>query len=289
LWHEHERLFYFETPLQRRLLLATRRRKAMAKLRITIEGRPGSVSLSTFRAAVDRMEKLLGELETSIGGDTGSDLRWVITDLSLGSLVVEIDSQAPPDRPQLGPEVARAAVAGIEQIEKEGTTPPYFTERALRRARDLIRLVGHDGVQGLTLTADGQSVEISHLAAPRINALLKVKRSAIGSVEGWLETISVHGQDRFIIYHSGTGKSIECIIRSPQQLARAKEGFGRRVNVAGIVYSNARGEPMRVDVESIRIFPDDHDLPTIAELSGSDPNFTGGLSTDEFIRSIRGE
>ena len=28
-------------------------------------------------------------------------------------------------------------------------------------------------------------------------------------------------------------------------------------------------------------------LPTVAEFSGSDPNLTGGLSTDEYIRSIR--
>lgn len=27
--------------------------------------------------------------------------------------------------------------------------------------------------------------------------------------------------------------------------------------------------------------------PTVAELTGSDPNFTGSLSTDEYIRSIR--
>ena len=28
-------------------------------------------------------------------------------------------------------------------------------------------------------------------------------------------------------------------------------------------------------------------LPTVAELTGSDPDFTGGLSTEEYIRSIR--
>lgn len=32
----------------------------------------------------------------------------------------------------------------------------------------------------------------------------------------------------------------------------------------------------------------DATLPTIAELSGSDPNFTGGLSTKEYMDEIRG-
>ena len=47
------------------------------------------------------------------------------------------------------------------------------------------------------------------------------------------------------------------------------------------------GEPLRVEVERIRALRPREELPSIEELSGSDPDFTGGMSTEEYLRSIR--
>jgi hypothetical protein len=76
-------------------------------------------------------------------------------------------------------------------------------------------------------------------------------------------------------------------MRADALLATAKEVMGRRVNVAGVIYRNGRGEPMRVDVRGIRTLGRDDELPTIDQIGGSDPDFTGDLSTDEYIWSIR--
>jgi hypothetical protein len=44
---------------------------------------------------------------------------------------------------------------------------------------------------------------------------------------------------------------------------------------------------MRVDVHHLRVLRPDSELPTIESLTGSRPNFTGDLSTEEYLREIR--
>jgi hypothetical protein len=60
------------------------------------------------------------------------------------------------------------------------------------------------------------------------------------------------------------------------------------VNVAGVVQYNLRGEPARVKVEQIRVLRKREELPTPGPLTGVDPSFTGDLSTEEYLRTIRG-
>jgi hypothetical protein len=117
---------------------------------------------------------------------------------------------------------------------------------------------------------------------------MRVQGSEFGSVEGKLETVSVHGKPRYVVYHGRTGKAVTCKIDGQQRLQGAIDLMGRRVNVAGRIHYNARGEPLRIDDGDIRPLRDDSQLPTTAELTGSDPNLTGKLSTAEYLEIIRG-
>ncbi len=55
----------------------------------------------------------------------------------------------------------------------------------------------------------------------------------------------------------------------------------------GLISINVKNEPLKVSVGSIRVLGEGKRLPLASELTGSDPEFTGDLSTDEYIRSIR--
>lgn len=114
------------------------------------------------------------------------------------------------------------------------------------------------------------------------------RQRSVGSVEGRLAMISIQGRSRFIVYHALTHKAVTCKFEAEKWLTKVKDALGRRVSVQGIVHFNAKREPVRVDVESLRILREKDELPTIAELSGSQPDLTGDSPTDEFIRSIRG-
>ena len=58
--------------------------------------------------------------------------------------------------------------------------------------------------------------------------------------------------------------------------------------MAGRVHYNAKGEPLRVDDGDIRPLRDSGELPSTSELTGSDPEYTGKLSTAAYLESIRG-
>jgi len=74
-------------------------------------------------------------------------------------------------------------------------------------------------------------------------------------------------------------------------MEKVKKFLGARVQVSGIVSRNEKGEPVRVLLEKetdLKIFGFDLKILPFKKLGGSDPDFTGDLSTEEFIRKIRG-
>jgi len=74
-------------------------------------------------------------------------------------------------------------------------------------------------------------------------------------------------------------------------LEKIKASLGRRVRVRGLISRNLRSEPRQVMLyraEDLEIFGEDLKVLPFRSLGGSDPDFTGDLSTEEFIRRIRG-
>jgi hypothetical protein len=68
---------------------------------------------------------------------------------------------------------------------------------------------------------------------------------------------------------------------------QAISNLGRRVIVSGIVSYNAVGEPVKVEVDRLRVLKEEKELPTIVEMLGMTPDITGDLSTEEHIRQLR--
>ena len=230
---------------------------------------------------------MLEDLDSAISGESRGTLDWVISDLSMGSLVVELKSISRLEDRNVGPRVAVEFVRGLYQIEHEGTTPAYLSESGMQSARHLLKTFGKNGASGLVVAYQTERVELSARATANIDPLLKATARSIGSVEGRLETISVHRKPKFIIYHDRTRKAVTCRFDLDKWLEKVKEFLGQRVNVTGVIHSNSRGEPLRVELEHIRPLRENSSLPSTAELGGSDPDFTGPLTTEEFIRSIR--
>ena len=148
-------------------------------------------------------------------------------------------------------------------------------------------MIHRNGAKGFSATDYERKVDVSEKASKTINDLLPVVRDSIGSVEGRLEEISIHRRKKFVVYHAVTKKAVNCLFHDDALLDRVIAALGERVVVIGNVFSNAKAEPVRIDVIEFQLLDSSRRIPTTAELTGSDPNFTGDLSTDEFIRRIR--
>jgi len=260
----------------------------MATLKFEVKGQLGSITLRGFLTAVESALRMLGDYDAAISGKADGTLDWIITDVSTGSLKIATQSRSRLEDKNYGPEVAARFIDGWSSIERQGITPAYLSELGMKRARQLTRLIGREGMTGFVAASSSKAVEITSQASANIDQLLKVRHCSIGSVEGKLETISIHGKSRFIIYHSRTGKAVTCRVGRDRPAAMIDtEMLGRRVVASGTVCSNIKGEPLRVDADNIKVLRHKEELPPTSALSGIDPNFTGDLSTEEYIRSLR--
>ena len=261
----------------------------MARLRFQIQGELGNITLAGFMRQLDDHLRMLRDYDLAISREKKASVEWLITNVSTGSLVVETEPRSLLADRNFGPEVAKVYVNGWARIEHEGMSPAYLTEPGMKAARRIVRRIGKDGIEGIVVAGPEQSVTISPKASAHMDQLISVKYRSLGSAEGTLETISIHGGSRFTIYHSRTKKAIRCDIPATEStlLDHAKEALGRRVYASGRLERNARGEPIRIKAERIRILRERQELPTIAELGGKYPDFTGGLTSEEYVRRMR--
>lgn len=260
----------------------------MASVRLEIKGQPESISLRSFLAAVNSLSRVLSDLDAAVSGEPRGSLDWVVSRLGMGSLEVDVTSRPRGEEKNVGSEVAHVFVSGLQLIEQRGLTPPFFSEASLDQTRRLLKQIGRDGTAGFVVTDFVDTVEISGQATANVDLLLTVRRRSLGSVEGRLEMISLHKRPRFVVYHALTQKAVTCRFEPDRWLTIVKGALGRRVVVSGVVQSNAKGEPLRIELDDIRILRTRAEIPPAARLGGAAPGYTGELTTSAFIKHVRG-
>lgn len=261
----------------------------MSSLTFKLDGAPGTIGMHAFVVAVTKWQEILKDLDIAISGVTGGSLRWVVTDLKEGSLLVGTESYSRlPDKNFSG-EVVHALIGGMRILETEGTTPPYLSEQGIGFTKSMLKLIGDNGVSGIEILNHSDSVKLTAQASANVDLLLPVRYVSIGSVEGRLEQINVHTRTpRFTVYHHRTRKAVACAF--PREMLDEIKGFlGEPVVVQGRIQHNAKHEPLRIELESIRPLRTRTELPALSLIRGIDPTFTGDMTSAEFLRSVNGE
>ena len=117
----------------------------------------------------------------------------------------------------------------------------------------------------------------------------EIHHKSIGAVEGRLELASLPGEGRcFNVCHGVTGVAVKCEL--PREMENELvPNLGSIVTVSGLVSYNATGEPISVAVDRIRAFEEENTLPSIHDMIGLAPDITGELTTEEYIRELRGD
>lgn len=260
----------------------------MATLRFQVHGELGNITLSGFLSQVQDHLEMLREYDCAISHESGATLEWLITNVSAGSLILDTESRSKMPEKDFGQGVISAYFTGWSHIEREGTSPPYLSEAGMNAARRIVQRIGKEGMTGVEISSTDRRITLTERAFDNMDWLASETDKSPGSVEGTLETVSIHRGSRFTIYHSRTKKAIRCDIpQGSDLLDHAKEALGSRVLIGGILHTNATGEPTRIAAETLRILRERHELPSIASLSGKYPDFTGDLTTNDFIRNIR--
>ncbi|HEX5245513.1 MAG TPA: hypothetical protein VFW41_00135 [Gaiellaceae bacterium] len=267
----------------------------MSRLRLTIQGEHGQITLASFVGILTRANLILSGLDSAISENPKGALEWYIADLKVGSAEAIIESRAiapEVDAERLGTMVSANFVSGLDVIEREAQMPPYFSDQDLGRVKAIAKLLKRTDSEGLEAahlngsTTPLEQTTVRQDAAEKVALILRPQFKGVGSVVGKLEVISVHGPAKFNVYDVLTKKAVSCRFEREKQDEIAA-ALGRRVVVTGIVHRNAHGDPVKVEKPELRILPDGIEPPSARDLIGLVPDMTGALSAEEYIRKLR--
>lgn len=261
----------------------------MTTIQLRVHGLPGDISLWTLAVTAGSTRALLERIDAAISHEKTGSLDWHISDLRMGSIVVALKSEPRRTDINVGPQVAGAFVDAFAAVELRNEVPAFIDERGIVELKRLIGVIGRNGASGIDVEGADRKVEVTAQGQANLRTMLRPVYRSLGSVEGRIETISIHRRQRFVVYQSRTHKAVTCYVPTdqPELMKAAADAIGRRANIAGTVHSNRAGEPLKVDVQDIRVLRDRAELPDPMKLGGSDPDFTGKQSSVEYVRSMR--
>ena len=152
----------------------------------------------------------------------------------------------------------------------------------------LYRTPVRKGVLRVSIKSETDVVKINKNVKTPIDAAVPSEAESIGTVEGRLEFLNIHGGGNlFRIYSPIPPEKVDCFF-SPDKIEQAREAVGRKIRVLGkLTYPKGENFPRSVKVVSIELLPEDDDLPSLGDLRGIAPDITGDLSSEEFVRNLR--
>ena len=108
---------------------------------------------------------------------------------------------------------------------------------------------------------------------------------ALGSLIGRLGRSSAQNGSAFCVHDRQTGWATP--VTCDAELRRTLTGaLGETVIASGELWRDAQGKPQRLKLAKLVVIDRDG-LPSVADVSGIAPDFTGGLSSEDYVRQIR--
>lgn len=116
---------------------------------------------------------------------------------------------------------------------------------------------------------------------------LSVQRRSLGSVIGRLDSISVHKRRLAGVWDSITGLRVE-VTFTDNQVQEIKNALGKRVEIFGLITRDFNDNPLKIKMRELEVLPDVGESPSMDSIYGMDPDFTGGRSSVDYVREMRG-
>ena len=247
---------------------------------------------------------MLEAVEKTVSDDSTNQIVWRITDAERQNpLSFELTPYAVnpaifvDDRAE---EVERVALEGLVALTRGITRPPYFTDDALSKARKIHARV-RNGLVGTVVSADGVDnlppVVIDPDTAWTVERVFEAAKPAevpyrsLGSVEGFVARAELDGHGRAVLRFKSRldGTEIKALasgkaLRQIESMRLAEVWEGVRVRVYGTIHHKSLSAIDHIDADFVEVLGRTR-LPGIDDIV--DPNFTGGLSTEEYLAELR--
>jgi hypothetical protein len=249
-------------------------------------GEGTTIELADFWRATGNFLGLLQEVDSSVAHRKNGNLRWRITTLrDTPSPLIGVTPFLRRALTDISEKVEREIITNIVSITERGERNNYLSDAALTRVEKLAKTAPKMGPSTIYTTSD-ESIKLTTVVTVQtLNQVkdLTVPRSiSFGTVTGNLDTISVHNGLEFRVWDEETKRPVRCYLDSSLR-SRAMERLGMKVLVTGMVKADRYGRPLSMQVETFDLVSPPAELPTIEEMRGLIPDFTGGLSLEDFF------
>jgi|GEM_PF-2319574 hypothetical protein len=210
----------------------------------------------------------LHELGKSMADTTRDPVEWVVRSVHASSLDFALDTEALSDRtpPDLPPAIKRAASLGLRVLHSGAERPEFYTDRVLEAACEFASLA--DEEMPIRVGNAAGALSITPIIKTHIEEILVAPITAIGTVEGKLESVTVHDRRVFNIFDPLTRERIECHFAHRIKVEDIARAIERRVLVTGEIRYRDSGEIASVKAEDLAVIPLDADLPTADDVRG---------------------
>ncbi|HLG68915.1 MAG TPA: hypothetical protein VK009_00680 [Chloroflexota bacterium] len=244
-------------------------------------GEIGVVPLPLFLNAVADVQRLLIDVAYAVTRDKYKG-RWIVTNLHSSAPTVTLRATSE------GPETMDTLSAGLQSVVSgEAKEPPIgFTVDALADLKKMHRLFwGKERAQRLVFSRDGSEIAaINRNINRQVEQILRQTYTVLGSLEGTLEAVNLHGRPVSTLWDRLSGAPVRCYF--PRTLTQlVKDHLEKRVLVRGEVRYFRSGIPQYVNVWEIRDRTPDESRPKGD--FGSIPDLTGGVDAVEYVRAMR--
>ena len=253
------------------------------------EGDDGHVDLKTFLKKLDVVQSALSKIDRCVYGTNQPSTRFLVTDLTHSSPAVL----------QIEPRYKGQHIDRTEEVVKRfdevvgAATRGEIPENVDYSLLELLQPLG-PGVKNTpistTVVVGNTDYDIDKTFSLNIANALERGETCIGSVEGPLEQINLHGKVKhFTIYPKIGPSKVKC--NFPEELHdEAINSIEKNVAVTGKLYYRPRSPyPHKIDVQFLDVNPKDEDLPDFNDLLGIAPATDGVLPSEEAIREVRDE
>ena len=228
---------------------------------------------------------LLSEIDSDISETAARTLDWRVTAVSYNSpFTIRMVGRPRAGHRDNGPAVVRACVRG-SAVLVNGERPREFNDDALLHVRRLAASARTDEAFRVTSEIEPLvSARITSQATAIVDRVLPLGYS-IGSVEGRLEGLNIHGQPQFTVWDSVTGRAVRCYFTGVD-LDTVTAAVSHKVLVSGNLRRDPDGRPQQIRPVD---FFETIDLAPTTEPGNPVGLFQGMGDPERYLAMIRGD
>lgn len=276
-------------------------------VKIRISGNGGEIDAPTVDDLADQLKdyfELLEVVEQGVADDGEGAIDWrvvhAVTASPITFTVVAAPRKFAVNVDARAEHVLRTTFNGIQKLRATAERPQFFGDEALSLAERIFERV----TNGLSKTefedTEGQvfftiTPTVARNAAENVRTILRPSGrpyKELGSVEGYFRNVGQDGHGRRVLTIRSrlSGDDVKCFVsgEAERQLAHCEIGDmwkRRRLEVIGLIHFKGPGRISQIEALHLRFFRTKNELPATDEIL--DEDYTGGLSTEEYLERLR--